>query len=160
MTDYWNGREYGYDQIGATDPYYDINRTRFSMDPDEIINLNTPYSLHKHKKSYEQISIDSKYQELLINLRNHENEMKKLKTQIRKLKMEKKVETAQPIESFTELFHNGKSCNSYVNSEIFIVILFICIIFIVLQIQLRETNGIIRELLFRELLQNSPRSKK
>ena len=42
MTDYWSGREYGYDEIGATDPYYDINKTRFSMDPDEIINLNTP----------------------------------------------------------------------------------------------------------------------
>ena len=142
MTDYWSGREYGYDQIGTTDPYYDITRTRFSMSPDEIINLNTPVFNHNHKKTYEEMSSDNHYQNLLINLQNNKNELRRIKSQIRKIK-------EKESKSHTEFFHNDNNNKNeqILNPEMFILILFVCIVFIVLQMQLQETNKIIRELL-------------
>ena len=54
------------------------------MSPDEIININTPVFNHNHKKTYEQMSSDNHYQNLLINLRNNKNELRRIKSQIKK----------------------------------------------------------------------------
>jgi len=143
MTDMWNGKEYGYDQIGATDPYFDITKTRYSLDPEEIINLNTPTTHHIHKRPYEQIGNELRCQELLINLRNQEDDINKLKSELKKIRT---ININTDVNKHhAELFHTKQSNN--ISSEMFMMILVICVVFIVLQMQIQETNHLIRELL-------------
>lgn len=138
MDGYLSGRDFGYDLAGHTDPYWDIDRQRYSVSPSAIKNINTPVHHHVFKRPYEQISIDQKCQELLMDTRNNQNELKKLKSEIEELTTKKKSEK-QP-----ESFLGGLTRND--NNLIYILI-FIMIVFVILQIQIQQTNDMIRILM-------------
>ena len=137
MVDSWEGRDFGYDQVGITDPYYDIYRTRFSFDPDDILNINTPVQHHMHKRSHEQENINNRCQELLINLRNIEDEKNKYKARLRELERERKNDV--------ESFHSPVDGSTWSNSEFTIILIFITVVFFALQFQIQEINKILHE---------------
>ena len=140
MTNSWEGRDFGYDQVGITDPYYDINRTRFNFDPDEILNMNAPVQHYTHKRPYEQENINSRCQELLINLRNIEDEKNRYKANLREIERERKKEAN------AESFRSPVNILSGSNSEFTIVLIFITVVFLVLQLQIQEINRLLHEI--------------
>ena len=75
--DYWSGREFGYDQIGYTDPYYYSynHMDNIVNNITDEINVITPQHEHNHQISYEKNAYNSKCQELLLDLRNKEDEI-------------------------------------------------------------------------------------
>lgn len=91
----YEGREYGYDQVGTTDEYFDIDRTRYSVNPSEIKNINTPTNIHVSKLPFEQQIVNNKCQELILDLRDNKFELNKLKSELQALK-----EPAAKQESF------------------------------------------------------------
>jgi len=137
---YFDGIDYGKDQIGANDSYYGLNRTRFSLNPNELLNINTPLKEYTHKKSYERISEDNKYNELLINLRSHEYKMNQLKNQLKKIKKSKeKTKEKKEVETF--------SADLNINSGSIFILILIFIVYIVIQIQLHNVNTLLNELI-------------
>jgi len=153
MTGSWEGRDFGYDQIGVTDPYYDINRTRFSFSPDEIININTPVQQYKHKIPYEQENMDRKCQELLINMRDDENRRSRFNSRLAKLEKEREteIERKREIARGKEIARKKKVESMIPNmipdgSEFTFIIIFISVVFLVLQLQIQEMNRLLYEI--------------
>lgn len=139
MDGYLSGRDYSYDQIGHTDPYWNIDRERYSVNPAEIKNINTPVNTHIYKISNEQNSINQKCQELILDARNNKDEMRKLKYQLEKL-------TKKQIPKKSESFFGG--INNYNdNMSLIYLLIFIVVIFIILQIQIKQTDNMIKLLI-------------
>ncbi len=136
MTDWWDGQSYGYDQVGTTDPYYDIERTRYSTSPSAIKNINTPVHDHIYKRPYEEMRINNQCQELLMDMRDNKNELKQLKSEL------KTVGKQQGQNNIVESFLGGLGIK---DDNIFIYILiFVGVIFIVLQMQIQQTNEFVK----------------
>ena len=138
MDGYLSGRNFGYDQAGHTDPYWNIDQQRYSVNPSAIKNINTPVHHHVFKRPYEQQSTNQQCQELLIDMRHNQNELKKLKSEIEELTTKKKPEKQ------SESFLGGLAKND--NNLVYILI-FVMVVFIILQIQIQQTNDMIRILM-------------
>lgn len=136
MSDWWDGKNFGYDQTGATDPYYDITRTRYSTSPSAIKNINTPVHDHIYKRPYEEMRIDNRCQELLMDMRNNEDELKRLKSELQVLNKQNNKNT----ESFFGGF-NIRDDNTFIY-----ILIFVVVIFIVLQLQIQQTNDLVKML--------------
>lgn len=151
MVDSWEGRDFGYDQVGITDPYYDIHRTRFSFDPDDVLNINAPVQHHSHKRPYEQESINNRCQELLINLRNIEDERNKYKARLQEIERRKEVERKE-AERKKESFYSPHTNSPWAgilgsDSEFTMILIFITVVFLILQLQIQEMNRLLHELI-------------
>ncbi len=150
MVDSYSGRTYGYDQTGSVDPYFDIERTRFSIDPSAIKNVNTPINTHIYKRPYEQMAINQKCQELLLDLRNNEEELGKLRTELQGLREE------QTTPKSGESFLGGLSKND--NITLLYVLIFAMIILIILCQNIYQQNNEIIRLMLIYLNQSKPPS--
>lgn len=141
MDGYLSGRDFGYDQAGHTNPYWDIDRQRYSVNPSEIKNINTPTYNHIFKRPYEQQAINQQCQELLIDMRQNQNELKKLKSEITQLTTPKNPQntTKNRIESFWGGLDR--------DNNLIYVLVFVMIVFVILQIQIQQTNDMIRILM-------------
>jgi hypothetical protein len=142
MADWWNGQSYGYDQVGATDPYYNLRSTRYGVSPSEIRNINTPVHDHVYKNPYEEMRINSKCQELLMDMRNNEDEVRKLKAELQSLSVKPSDLKSNPtIEGFM-----GKDMK---DSNVLLMIL-IVVVFVVLQMQIQQTNDLLKMIIFSQ----------
>lgn len=151
MNDPWSGYEYGYDQIGITDPYYTEYGIRYNVNPGEILNINTPVKHRYHEIPYEQHAVNSKCGEMLLNLRNSENKIIDLQDRLLK---EKEKQTKRKINDEAE---NKESFSVFKGSEkkdtIVCMIILVIALCVLIQLQMYENNQLLMQLM--EIIKNN-----